>query len=332
MSAFSRMCAAVVPLLILAVAAAAPVPPLKPPQPITPANAEQVRKISEIQRYVWRIVWGPGAQRVSFQRWHTGVEIFDSKTLKPLNKIATDKKLVDFACADDGHIAAWSENGTKVEVRDLRTNKSFELEAGNSGPRVAFAPDGKQIATGGYGTHVNLWDVATGKLVQTLDAGLLVGALTPVFSPNGQLLAIGHRNSDTRIYEVATGKLLHVLGRKMSHELKFSPDGRVLAVAYVDGGIGLWDMTDGSLIRDCASGAKDLYSLDWSPDGNVLASGGRGGKITLWDPRTLKPLKELDAPEWVIQVRFSPDGARLFTAGGTDQPSPDRKVTVWGVP
>ena len=58
---------------------------------------------------------------------------------------------------------------------------------------------------------------------------------------------------------------------------------------------------------------------------------GRAGKIVLWDPRDLTALKDLEAPEWVIQARFSPDGSRLFTAGGTALPSPTRKVVIWAV-
>ncbi len=58
---------------------------------------------------------------------------------------------------------------------------------------------------------------------------------------------------------------------------------------------------------------------------------GLGGEITLWCPRDLTALKELEAPEWVIRVRFSPDGARLLSAGGGAHPPADRKVTVWGL-
>jgi hypothetical protein len=42
-------------------------------------------------------------------------------------------------------------------------------------------------------------------------------------------------------------------------------------------------------------------------------------------------LKELEAPEWVIRVRFSPDGDRLLTAGGGIQRDAGRKVVVWGL-
>jgi len=195
---------------------------------------------------------------------------------------------------------------------------------------MAFSPDGKLLATGGYSRHAKLWDVNSGQLIRSLDCEV-VGGLTPVFSPDGKTLAIGNRNSTTRLFDVDTGKLLHVLDKRMTQELRFRPDGRVLAIAYVDGSVSLWDVTGSKLLHDAHSGAKEVYTLDWSPKGDVLATAGLEGKIILWDPRGLSILKKLQAPEWVIRVRFSPDGTRLLSAGGTTLPS-DRKVVVWSVP
>ena len=58
---------------------------------------------------------------------------------------------------------------------------------------------------------------------------------------------------------------------------------------------------------------------------------GAEGRIVLWNPRDLSVLKELEAPPWVIRVRFSPRGDRLLSAGGVNFPARDRKVVVWGL-
>jgi WD40 repeat protein len=328
----SRLLAAVTPVLLFAAVTAAPAPPFKPPTPITPANVAHIRPVGEISRDVRSIVFGPETRRIALHGWETAVDVLDADTFQPVQKIAADEKLIHFAVAADGQTVAWAGNNKRVEVRDRKTDKRFALDTGNDQPDVAFAPDGKTLATGGYGTEAKLWNPATGKLIRSLDAGMPAGGLTPVFSPDGKLVAVGHRNSQTRIFETATGKLLHILPQRMSQELKFSPNGRILAVGYVDGSLGLWNVNDGALLRSCATGGKEVYTLDWSPDGDLLATAGLHGKFVLWDSRTLAPLKELEAPEWVIQVRFSPDGARMFTAGGTELQSKDRMVTVWGIP
>jgi WD40 repeat protein len=298
---------------------------------ISPANAAHVRKLKELQRDVTEIVWGPRSWQVSLHGWEQPIEVLDAESFRPVRKIGANLRPIHFAVSPDGGTVALCENGTSVEIRrELRGKRVLFVETKDRQPGMAFSPDGKLLATGGYGTQTKLWEVATGRLVRSLETAP-EGGLTVVFSPDGKLLAIGNRNGQTRLYEVATGKLLHILPRDMSQELKFSPDGRVLAVAYVDGSIGLWKVADGSLLNDRATGAKEVYSLDWSPRGDVLATSGLQGKIILWDPRNLSVLKDLEAPEWVIRVRFSPDGTRLLSAGGSVQAGPDRRIVVWGV-
>jgi len=58
---------------------------------------------------------------------------------------------------------------------------------------VAFAPDGKTLASGSADDTVKLWHVATGKEIRTL-----FGHTEPVelvaFAPNGKTLASGSRD------------------------------------------------------------------------------------------------------------------------------------------
>jgi WD40 repeat protein len=78
-------------------------------------------------------------------------------------------------------------------------------------------------------------------------------------------------------------------------------------------------------------GAEEIYSLDWSPSGDLLASSGLRAEICLWD-ENLTILHRLPAPEWVISVKFSPDGSRLIAGGGSQAQGQDRSIRVYGVP
>jgi WD40 repeat protein len=316
------------PLLVLA----APAPRAeKAASALTPESVARLEPVGEIAIDGWKLVWGPNGGELSILEWEGDVQVFDARTLKPIRKIAQGRKLTHVAFARGGEIAAWSDNATnQVEVTNFGTGKSKSVDAGGRQASVTFSPDGKFLATGVYGQKATLWNVDTGEKVRDFDTDA-DGGLRVVFTKDGTKLALSNRNSVTSIFEVASGKLLHTLPKRMTQEVRFNPAGTMLAVGYVDGVVGLWDVATGKLLHEAASGGTEVYSVDWSPKGDLLATSGLGGKIVVWDPKDLKRLKELDAPEWVIQVRFSPDGSRLFTSGGTSVRSPERKVTVWGV-
>jgi WD40 repeat protein len=316
------------PIVVTALVCAAPAPSHKPVA-ISVKNAEKVALIRAIAWDTQELVWMPKNQ-LALHGWEKPVEIVDPLSFRTVRKLTEGKQLVQFAVSSDGETIAFCENTKSVEISNLRTKKLLRLETGNHQPGMAFSPNGKLLATGGYGTQAKLWNTISGELIRRLDAPC-EGGLTPVFSPDGKLLAVGNRNDVTRLFEVETGKLIHMLPRKMSQELKFSPNGKVLAVAYVDGSVALWDVESGILLFEQKTKAKEIYTLDWSPAGDVLATAGLEGTITLWDASNLSILKELEAPEWVIRVRFSPDGSRLYSAGGKSFPAVDRKVSVWGL-
>ncbi len=318
----------VTPIVMAALVCAAPAPSRKP-EAISVKNAEKVTLIREITWDTQELVWVPKNQ-LALHGWEKPVEIVDPVSFRTVRKPAEGKRLVHFAASSDGETIAFCENTNIIEIHNLRTKKLLRIDTEQPQPGMAFSPDGKLLATGGYGEQARLWSTNSGKLLRCLDAPCK-GGLTTVFSPDGKLLAVGNRNDVTRLFEVGTGKLVHTLPRKMSQELKFSPNGQVLAVAYVDGSVGLWNVENGNLLFASQTKGEEIYTLDWSPAGDVLATAGLRGNIILWNASNLSILKELDAPEWVIRVRFSPDGSRLYSAGGKSSPAVDRKVSIWSL-
>ncbi len=338
-------CPRLMPVLALPavalVAFAAPVPKVAV-VPISAMNAAQVRVLDEVDRRADRITRGPGKGELTVLDRTAGVEVLDENTLRPLRKPVKDAHPITLATSPDGKLVAWTErNKTTYTVLRTDTDKSFDIELKDDPDHAAFSPDSKLLAIGstfwdpraeGAGhTEVRLFD-ATGKLLRTL-ARSGAGSAKPVFSPDGKTLAVSNRNYESRLFDVATGKLLHVLDKKMTQEVAFSPDGKVLATAHVDGTLARWDTATGKELRSAASGCKELYSVDWSPKGDVLVTSGRQGPIVVWEPGRLAKLKELDAPAWVIQVRFVSDSTRFITSSALDLSAKSgRKFTIWGLP
>lgn len=316
--------------------------PMPAPIVITPDNADQLQISFEVPKRVHRITRGPGPDELTLFDWNGSSEIANAATLATLRPLIAKHRLTDLAVSSDGKYLAWTERDSRVyTVQEATGGKLLELEIGDSPGNAAFSPNGKLLAIGytfrnpldddsGH-SFMQLFDLS-GKLVHAF-AKSEIGSLRPVFSPDGKILAVGNRNDSVQLFEVATGALLHTLVKRFTQELAFSPDGKTLAVGYVDGTVALWDVATGKQLHSQPSGCREVYSVDWAPHGKLLVTSGDVGKIVLWEPSTLKKIKELPAPRWVINVRFSADSTRLLTSSASDAyAKQDRKLTVWAIP
>ena len=179
---------------------------------------------------------------------------------------------------------------------------------------VAFSPDGRTLASGSADNTIRLWDVRTGRELQTLTGHRnIVNSVS--FSPDGQTLASGSYDSTIRLWDVRTGRELQTLTGHTGWFIRvsFSPDGRTLASS--GGGdltVRLWDVVTGK--HQVLTGHTGwVNSVSFSPDGLTLASSGDEGSIYLWDVRTCRHLQTLT--EHTRGVWFSPDGRTLASVG-----------------
>ena len=299
---------------------------------ITVDNAQTLEAFSRFDKDTCRIVWRREGKEVGLLTFDKPAQICSADDFRALQTFGVGRKLTDFDFSRDPDVVAITENSKKAFVIHLATGQETALETGNPQPSVAFSPNGSMLVTGGYGTKATLWSVGAGTRIRDFEAGGRAGGLTPVFSPDGTILAISNRNSSTRLFDVATGHVLRALPSQMSHELKFDPAGKRLAMAYVDGSLAVWTVESGQLLQFARARADELYSVDWSPDGKIIASSGLNASVTVWDAANLKVLHEIESPEWVIRVRFNPQGTRLVYAGGSQLAGGERYVEMLGVP
>ena len=147
----------------------------------------------------------------------------------------------------DGTAILWS-TATWKRVQTLQ-NPDNESLSGQSGrgmvEGVAFSPDGKTLAMASREGNVHLWDVASGKLLETLK-GHSSAVIAVVFSPDGRTLASGSTDHTVRLWNVQTRRQLMQLdpgsiewGDMGVLTLAFSPDGMHLLAGGV-GGTAFW--------------------------------------------------------------------------------------------
>jgi RNA polymerase sigma factor (sigma-70 family) len=228
------------------------------------------------------------------------------------------------ALSPDGKLLA--VGASSIRLWDAAAGKPLREWRGHSGQvrRLAFAPDGKALASGDD-TSARLWEAATGKELLRLGVGSPVRALA--FSPDGKALATGSEDGRLRLWELPSGKRLHESPAQglPVRAAAFSPDGKVVA-SGVNGLVTLWDAAVGKELRRLwGAGAE---AVAFSPDGATLATGGNGGTIRLWDVRTGKerPLAAAGHQGMVRTVAVSRDGTLAATGGG------DRLVRLWALP
>ena len=178
---------------------------------------------------------------------------------------------------------------------------------------LAFAPDGRTLASGGDDRSVCLWDAATGKLERKL-SGHERPVRAVVFGPDGSLLASA-TDSEVCVWSMAKGQLLCRLPGKVKGRVNpsFSADGKWLAVA---------DRMSARVVeartgkeRCVIKGKGAVRNLALAPDGSLLAVSDDNA-VRLYDLATGKKMHTYEGHEEdsAPVVAFAPDGKRLASA------------------
>jgi RNA polymerase sigma factor (sigma-70 family) len=216
--------------------------------------------------------------------------------------------------ADGKRLASQAHMSKSIRLWDVRTGR--EVPAADAPSTdvagLAFAPDGKVVATADADGAVWLWDVATGKLRRRFSSKSYMGLnLTQPLAvlPRAEALVRGGYRSQVTTWDLRSGRqlrtglteaVLPIAEGPPSAQVwpACSPDGKTVVVVFpgelkrrieppIGRGpprppkvtqwtmIGLWDARTGKKASSFRVDAEHLARVVMSPDGRLLAGVGR---------------------------------------------------------
>lgn len=157
---------------------------------------------------------------------------------------------------------------------------------------LAFAPDGKELATGGV-NEVLIWEAATGKLVRRLPRmPARVHALA--YSSDGAHLLVGGGTAgeygEAALVDAKTGARVRVFGtfEDIVLAVAFSADGKTVAVGSADRTARGFEFAGGKELWRSALHSDWITGVAFSPDGKWLATASKDRTVKVLDAPTGK--------------------------------------------
>ena len=193
----------------------------------------------------------------------------------------------DISLSPDGAALAVARKfRAEIDLWDVKAGKILRTYRGHTGwlNAVAYAPDGKSLATCAWDRTIRFWD------------------------PQNDPIARRPTTVRTIIY---------------ASEAAFRPDGKEVAIVQGDNvasllgavrDISLVDAETGKVSRTISRAHDSPRRVAYSADGRVLVSGGRDGKARAWEIPSGAPLGTFQHESWITAVAASRDGRWVASA------------------
>jgi WD40 repeat protein len=204
-----------------------------------------------------------------------------------------------------------------IRIWDLSNGKMLRVMVGHASDvsSVAWSPDGRLIASGGYGdSRIRVWNAANGMPLRVFrcPAGYVAYvAWSPVGS---ELLATGGTSGWVWLWNLANDEERTVVetGQEV-RSFDIAPNGEQAAISNMEGAVSIVDLAAGKVIHSLGDPMTPHHCVRWSPDGSRLAVGSESQSVVYEMPSG----KALDTyTGTTVSLAWSPDGKQLCTVSG----------------
>ncbi|MBI2949708.1 MAG: protein kinase [Verrucomicrobia bacterium] len=260
-------------------------------------NGDKVLELLQHRDRIRAVARTADGMRVVTMTWHGEVQVWNAQTgwrenafevlrdnsVVPPNSSAARHDIIERAqarfafCPVTDRFAIGVQNS--IQMFEIANGKRVQVLNGDKDDitALAFAPDGRLLATGDRNKSIRIWDVNSGKQLRQIQGVMQhdrIGITGLALSPDSRRL-VSCGGEVAEVWEVSTGRLVCKLQGHTSwmRSATFSPDGRRIATSGDDSTVRLWDSATGRETLSLAH-AGSLYVVAFSPDGSRIASGG----------------------------------------------------------
>jgi WD40 repeat protein len=251
---------------------------------------------------------------------------YTHKLAAPVRRVALSKT---------GALGAASTGDADVAVFDVaaKSEKRFATEAVPAA--LAFLPDDLLLTAGGPRAY--LWDVAAGRVSETIDNNQFVRITAAAVGADGKLVVLAgdpapgtFRPEDAGTCRVMAASR-HNPGDLVTMRMNdtgvsavraaVAADGRMVVVVGGDGTVRAWEWPDGRLVRKFATHTAPVPGLALSSRGEFAVTASADGTARRWPASKGEPLvfaaRLTDESKQTWFARLSPD-CKVLATGGDD--------------
>ena len=196
---------------------------------------------------------------------------------------------------------------------------------------VCFNPDGRRAVSGSDDATICVWDIGTGRCLQTI-CGHTSGINSVSVSTDGRSIIsgsgglLGGEDCTVRLWDFETGQCLRTLEghTRLVLSVCMSPDGRKAVSGSYDGDIRLWDLETGDCIRTMKGHTRGVSTVSLCPDGQRAVSGSFDEAVCLWDLESGQRLRTMKGHNGTVKSVSSSRSGRHTLSG-----SVDKTIRLW---
>ena len=192
---------------------------------------------------------------------------------------------------------------------------------------VAVTPDGRHAISGSLDSSLMVWDVESGKELQTL-VGHTSWVSAVAVTPDGKNVISGSADKTIRVWDIESGEEIQTLVGHTGEvrAVAVTPDGKHAITSSNDETIRVWDIYSGEELRTLEGHAGGVSAVAVTPDGKNVISGSSDNTLMVWDVESGEELRILEGHvSPVSAVAVTPDGKNVISG------SLDCTLVVWDV-